>query len=311
MILDKYYQILQVDKSTSLDEIKRSYRRLAFALHPDLNPTIDTTTQFQQLNEAYVTLLRLHQANASNPQSTKTTKQSTTTTTTTNTNTNNNNNNVTQQQKKEQDKAYRKNKTEYIKGNTKKTHSNNSNKDSTIEASINEEFDEKQKILQDILNDDFARNVFEDIFRTIRHQQAQEPTTQKSSQNKKQSVIKRLFQTIGQITNTSSKEQPPDTAPPNNLKVTYAKRDTTSTVKSWLKSQIDDEQIIELPSTTLRPGARIRLNIRQGFSEEVRTIELTLPPDFTYNKQLYFKGMGKKLGRWYGDLYLRFVPKQS
>lgn len=303
MILDKCYKILHVDNSASLDDIKRSYRKLAFALHPDLNPNIPhATAQFQQLNEAYVILLRAYKGNTSKPHSKTTTKQPTTTTTTTNT---------TQHQKKKRDKAYRKNKAEYIKGSSKKTHSKNIHKNSKFEASIDENFDEKQKILQDILNDDFARNVFEDIFRTIQNKQAKPSTTQDSLQNKKQSIITRLFQTIGQITHSLQKGQNLNTSSPNNVKVTYGKKGAPNTVKSWFKSQIDEEQTIELPATVLRPGSRIRLNIRQGFSEKLKILDFTLPSDFTLNKQLYFKGMGKKLGRWQGDLYLRFVPKRS
>ncbi|AGC49728.1 J domain-containing protein [Lawsonia intracellularis] len=303
MILDKYYKILHVDNSAFLDDIKRSYRKLAFALHPDLNPTIPhATAKFQQLNEAYVILLRAYKSNTSKSHSKTTTKQSTT--------------NATQQKNKERDKAYRKNKTEYIKSTSKKTHSKNPHKNSIFEASIDENFDEKQKILQDILNDDFARNVFEDIFRTIQNKQTkssniQDSSTQNSSQNKKPSIITRLFQTIGQITHSFQKGQHPNTSSPNNVKVTYGGKDAPNTVKSWLKSQIDEEQTIELPATALRPGSRIRLNIRQGFSEKLKVLDLTLPSDFTFNKQLYFKGMGKKLGRWQGDLYLRFIPKRS
>lgn len=302
MILDKCYKILRVDNSASLGDIKRSYRKLAFALHPDLNPNIPhATDQFQQLNEAYVILLRAYKGSTSKSHSKTTTKQSN----------NNNNNNATQQQKKKRDKAYRKNKVEYIKGNSRKSHSKNIHKNSRFEASIDENFDEKQKILQDILNDDFARNVFEDIFRTIQNKQAKSSTTQESLQNKKQSIITRLFQTIGQIIHLFQKGQNPNTSSLNNVKVTYRKKDAPSTVKSWLKSQIDEEQTIELPATALRPGSRIRLNIRQGFSEKLKILDVTLPSDFTLNKQLYFKGMGKKLGRWQGDLYLRFVPKRS
>lgn len=161
------------------------------------------------------------------------------------------------------------------------------------------------------MNDDFARNVFEDIFRTIQNKQAKPSTTQDSLQNKKQSIITKLFQTIGQITHLFQKGQHPNTSSPNNVKVTYGKKDAPNTVKSWFKSQIDEEQTIELPATALRPGSRIRLNIRQGFSEKLKILDVTLPSDFTLNKQLYFKGMGKKLGRWQGDLYLRFVPKRS
>ena len=55
-------RILQVDDRAALDDVKRSYRRLAFALHPDLNPDKpDAARRFRQLNEAYVLLTRLYE----------------------------------------------------------------------------------------------------------------------------------------------------------------------------------------------------------------------------------------------------------
>ncbi len=52
-----YYKILGVDKSSSQDEIKKAYRKLAKKYHPDLNPN-DTKAQekFKEINEAYEVL---------------------------------------------------------------------------------------------------------------------------------------------------------------------------------------------------------------------------------------------------------------
>ena len=57
--LAECYHILGVPQGASLDEIKHAYRTKAFALHPDLNPSAGASRQFQQLNEAYVILIRL------------------------------------------------------------------------------------------------------------------------------------------------------------------------------------------------------------------------------------------------------------
>ena len=48
-----YYQILGVDKTASVEQIKRAYRKLARKYHPDLNPGDSSAEQrFKEINEA-------------------------------------------------------------------------------------------------------------------------------------------------------------------------------------------------------------------------------------------------------------------
>ena len=51
-----YYKTLGVDVNASPSVIKAAYRTLAMELHPDRNPTTDTTAKFQDLQEAYAVL---------------------------------------------------------------------------------------------------------------------------------------------------------------------------------------------------------------------------------------------------------------
>lgn len=52
-----YYKILGVDKDTSQNDIKKSYRKLAKKYHPDLNPNDNKAQEkFKELNEAYEVL---------------------------------------------------------------------------------------------------------------------------------------------------------------------------------------------------------------------------------------------------------------
>lgn len=51
-----YYQILEIDKSASADEIKKAYRKLALQYHPDRNKGKDTEAKFKEVTKAYEVL---------------------------------------------------------------------------------------------------------------------------------------------------------------------------------------------------------------------------------------------------------------
>lgn len=52
-----YYKILGVNKTTSVEEIKKAYRKLARKYHPDVNPNDkEAEEQFKEINEAYEVL---------------------------------------------------------------------------------------------------------------------------------------------------------------------------------------------------------------------------------------------------------------
>src|SRR3954464_11176160 len=53
-----YYEILEVTRTASGDEVKRSYRKLAVKYHPDKNPGDHTAEdKFKELGEAYDVLI--------------------------------------------------------------------------------------------------------------------------------------------------------------------------------------------------------------------------------------------------------------
>lgn len=53
---DNFYNILEVPDTASIDEIKKSYRKLSMIYHPDRNKSPDATDKIRKINEAYETL---------------------------------------------------------------------------------------------------------------------------------------------------------------------------------------------------------------------------------------------------------------
>ena len=155
-------------------------------------------------------------------------------------------------------------------------------------------------VLRDLLTDPFARRVFEDIYSELNRQhQAPPPPPGQEEPAPEQPKAK------------------PAAAEKRNVKLHQSNlawgtpkwnkdhsKGVTGMVKGWLRRQIDEEQSLTLPSANLAPGKRIRLQIRQALSGELKTVEITLPPDFAVGKPIRLRGLGKRVGPWQGDLYL-------
>jgi len=56
MTAKDYYSVLDVPKTSSPEEIKKAYRRLARRYHPDVNHESDAEERFKEINEAYEVL---------------------------------------------------------------------------------------------------------------------------------------------------------------------------------------------------------------------------------------------------------------
>ncbi|MCJ7512695.1 MAG: molecular chaperone DnaJ [Anaerolineales bacterium] len=51
-----YYEVLELARQASADDIRRAYRRLAKQYHPDVNRTAGAEERFKEINEAYAVL---------------------------------------------------------------------------------------------------------------------------------------------------------------------------------------------------------------------------------------------------------------
>ncbi len=181
-----------------------------------------------------------------------------------------------------------------------KPEENTTSRDGTAGAAYAE-----QDVLRDLLNDPFARRVFEDIYSELNRQHTQKPQQETAETHTAESAPQSRAKP-----KAAPKEKKSAPLHKSNLAWGTPKwssdmsKGVTGMVKGWLRRQIDEEQSLTLPATNLAPGCRVRLQIRQGIQAELKTVEITLPPDFTVGKPIRLRGLGKHIGPWQGDLYL-------
>lgn len=260
--------ILGLKEGADPDAIKRAYRKLAFALHPDLHPeNCDAGKEFQRLNEAYV-LLSSSESASSTARSASRGKSR-----------NDMRREATERACAEARKAYDKAKERF----KREEGSGSPNEVPKRNVSPKKREREKDEVLQDLLRDPFARRVFEDIYSQIRDEAARKQ---------------------GDATGASSAKRPSRSYKAPSGPGLLAK--TADGVSGWLRRQIDEEQTVKF-NGLLTPGKRIRLQIHHGVFGKSQTIELTLPPEFVPGRPIRLKGLGKRIGKWRGDLYLRII----
>jgi molecular chaperone DnaJ len=246
MRLSECHSLLEVGPDATLDEVKASYRRLAFRYHPDLNPGDARSAQrFTRLNEAYVLLKKNLEGKAQEPE--------------------------------DGEREGRRYNAETIRQEEEAKIKRGGRPYGGFSA-------RQEEVLRDILNDPFAKQVFEDIFSKLKR--GVEPGA-----------------------------EPSEPVRSKSLKVNWGERSLNlnlgkglvATVKDWAARQLDDSQTVRMPARSLIPGTTLRVEIRHRFSSEARTIEVTLPADFVVGRPIRLRGLGRRLGPWKGDLYLRLL----
>ncbi|WP_031387793.1 J domain-containing protein [Desulfonatronum thiodismutans] len=276
MSLNRSYKILGVSPSATLEDVKKAFRKLAFAYHPDLHPDMpDASRRFQELNEAYITVSRhletQSEAAGQPPPGPKS--------------------------RRPQADGKRPKDAQETPGGASPGASTGASESDWFSSSRyaktahsryrRQAAYQREDLLKDLLKDPFARQVYEDIYSQVRGT-GRERTAASAEEHAK----KVLRVEWGD----------------RKLELDFS-RSLKDRVGSWLRRQLDDEQTVSFPRRQLFPGKHVRIQIQQGWRGPATTLDVALPPDFIPGQPVRLKGKGRKIGPWQGDLYLRILPK--
>ena len=263
------YALLGLREGAGLDDIKGAFRKQAFKLHPDLNPSKDAAAQFRRLNEAYVFLTKTVEADRSAADRAASAHAAA----------------GGKAREREQARtspgegarAYRRQQQQA------KAEAHGAARGAAgRKASGKRFYFKEEEVLQDILKDPFARQVFDDIYSQIRKERP--GWTPPRSMKKRRLELSWGGRRIGLDLGKGG-------------------------LKAWLRGQFDHEQTVRFPAQALYPGRSVRISVHQKFSKGPKTVDVTLPPDFVIGRPLRLKGLGRRLGPIKGDLILRILAK--
>lgn len=307
-------RILNVPPTASLDEVKAAFRKLAFKLHPDLNPSPKAAEQFRELNEAYVLLSHTLKDEAAQTGwfSSRTSKADA---------------------GRQQAKAEKRTKADGPDAKARKAQAGKAYAREAAQESAkgdqagasSQSFGggafhfREEEVLRDLLSDPFARQVFEDIYSQLKHGKPGATPGGASSQTGQQFTGQSFRPASPQGAAHVPRPAPPQDKQPakrRKLEITWGDKSLgfdlskglVGGVKSWLKGQLDDEQTVSFPAFAVGPGKVVRLTVSSRFGES-KTVEVTLPKDFVVGRPVRLKGLGRKLGPFTGDLFLRVLAK--
>lgn len=278
------HRILKVSAEANLEEVKAAFRQQAFRLHPDLNPSPKAAEQFRLLNEAYILLTRSLKDEAAGAKARPGPAQGA----------------KSKAEQARAEKAYSQN-----QASARKDAMGAQRKAGAKGFHLAEE-----EVLRDLLTDPFARQVFEDIYSQLKREQAGTRPGYGQGPGHGGPVH-------APFKHQAPRPGQPEAPPRRSLNIQWGEKSLEldmskglmGGIKSWLRSQLDDEQTVHFPAYSLGPGKTLRITISARFSGEPRTVEITLPPDFVVGRPIRLKGLGRKLGPFTGDLFLRILAK--
>lgn len=331
LTLKQCHEILRLDKNAGLEELKSAYRKRAFELHPDLNPgNPNASRDFQLLNEAYVALSavlkpaeearqKAEEARQKAEESRRRAEESRDERRRAEERARDAAESRRAREERERlirEQAERRRAEEAARQRREQQEARQARQEASgpaADAEGSRDYQQssyaEQDVLRDLLNDPFARRVFEDIYSELNRQEKAPPQAEARPQEENAEVPP----TVEPKARADKRRERIRKEEAQEVAVTWSdkkpavslRKGVAGAVKGWLRQQIDEEQEFTLPASNLVPGRRIRLRIRRGFSNDLVTVEITLPPDFTPGKPVRLRGLGKRVGPWQGDLYLK------
>ena len=338
LTLKQCHEILRLDKNAGLEELKSAYRKRAFELHPDLNPgNPNASHDFQLLNEAYVALSAVlkpaeearqkaeearqkaeesrRRAQESREERRRAEERARDAAESRRAREERERLIREQMEKRRAEEQARARREEQQAQQARQEQAARGEKDAQAEGpDAAKDFQQsgyaEQDVLRDLLNDPFARRVFEDIYSELNRQEREKPHTE---EHVHEAAGEEPPAAEAKETTTDKRRERIRKEEAQEVTVTWSdkkpgfslRKGVAGAFKGWLRQQIDEEQEVTLPASNLVPGRRIRLRIRRGFSNDLVTVEITLPPDFIPGKPVRLRGLGKRVGPWQGDLYLK------
>ena len=321
--LKECYAILKLEKNADFAAVKRAYRRRAFELHPDLNPgNAEASRDFQLLNEAYVALSgilthedEVRKKSEARQEARKSKKESAGAKDPGPADAKQEDKSTSQPPPSGEEAAKAPGSQEKKQSTGQADTAQGGHNGAEDKAAAGEQADNsradaagtayaEQDVLRDLLNDPFARRVFEDIYSELNKQQAEKAQQEEPRQQETESAPQNRAKPKAAKVKKNATLHKENLAGSTATWSSEMARGVTGMVKDWLRRQIDEEQSLTLPASNLAPGCRVRLQIRQGLQADLKTVEITLPPDFSVGRPVRLRGLGKRVGPWQGDLYL-------
>lgn len=294
------YRILKIPAGASLDEIKAAFRKQAFQLHPDLNPSADAAARFREVNEAYVLLTQIMKDDSGAQTGAQTGPRPG------RADSSAKNAAQAKAQKAKAEKAYSQQKSNAGSawGAAGKA---------TTGATGGTFYFREEEVLRDLLSDPFARQVFEDIYSQLKHGRPNGPSSPRApgAFGTQPGTQGSMFRPRG-----TAPHAPPQPIKRRRLNIQWGEKSLDldmskgliGGIKGWMRGQLDHEETVTFPVHALGPGRAVRLTISTRFGES-KTVEVTLPPDFVVGRPIRLKGLGRKLGPFTGDLILRVLAR--